>query len=120
MNPAAAEPLIRLSGITKTYGQGDVAYQALRGIDLDVDAGDFIAIMGPSGSGKSTAMNIVGCLDTPSSGEIPLSRNPRRAAGSESTSVAKTAQPGVCLSGLQPAGPNIRPGKRGAAPALSR
>lgn len=69
MNPAAAEPLIRLSGITKTYGQGDVAYQALRGIDLDVDAGDFIAIMGPSGSGKSTAMNIVGCLDTPSSGE---------------------------------------------------
>ena len=69
MNPAAAEPLIRLSGITKTYGQGDVAYQALRGIDLDVYAGEFIAIMGPSGSGKSTAMNILGCLDIPSSGE---------------------------------------------------
>lgn len=69
MSPAAGEPLIRFSGVTKTYGQGNVAYQALRGIDLEVAAGDFVAIMGPSGSGKSTAMNILGCLDIPSSGE---------------------------------------------------
>jgi putative ABC transport system ATP-binding protein len=69
MSLAAGEPLIRFSGVTKTYGQGNVAYQALRGIDLDVAAGDFVAIMGPSGSGKSTAMNILGCLDTPTSGE---------------------------------------------------
>jgi len=60
--------LIRLSGITKTYGQGQAALQALRGIDLAIAAGDFVAIMGPSGSGKSTAMNILGCLDTPTSG----------------------------------------------------
>lgn len=62
-------PLIRLRSITKTYGQGAAAFEALRGVDLDVRAGDFVAIMGPSGSGKSTAMNILGLLDTPTRGE---------------------------------------------------
>ena len=61
-------PLIRLAGITKTYGQGTAAFQALRGVDLEIAAGEFVAIMGPSGSGKSTVMNILGCLDIPSSG----------------------------------------------------
>lgn len=69
MSEAAAVPLIELCGITKTYGAGQAAFQALGGIDLHIDAGEFVAVMGPSGSGKSTAMNILGCLDTPTSGE---------------------------------------------------
>jgi putative ABC transport system ATP-binding protein len=64
--PAAA--LIELSGVTKTFGHGPAALQALRGVDLRIDEGEFVAIMGPSGSGKSTAMNILGCLDTPTTG----------------------------------------------------
>ena len=62
------EPLIELTGITKTYGQGSAAFQALKGIDLGIAQGEFAAIMGASGSGKSTMMNILGCLDTPTSG----------------------------------------------------
>ena len=65
---AVADPIISLRGVTKTYGEGPTAFQALKGIDLDITGGDFVAVMGPSGSGKSTTMNILGCLDVPSAG----------------------------------------------------
>jgi putative ABC transport system ATP-binding protein len=64
----ADEPLIQLRGIRKVYGEGPTAFQALKGVDLDIRRGDFVAVMGPSGSGKSTTMNILGCLDVPSAG----------------------------------------------------
>ncbi len=60
--------LISIKGVTKVYGEGEATTYALRGIDLDIYKGEFVAIMGASGSGKSTAMNIIGCLDTPSEG----------------------------------------------------
>ncbi len=65
----AGAPLIRLRGLIKVYGEGPTTLFALNGVDLDVEAGDFVAIMGPSGSGKSTAMNAIGLLDTPSAGQ---------------------------------------------------
>lgn len=81
-----AEPvLIELVGVTKVYGTGAAATHALRGIDLRIDEGEFVAVMGASGSGKSTCLNILGCLDTPSAGSYlfrgvevsTLSRNQR-------------------------------------------
>jgi len=63
-------PLVRLRAVTKVYGSGSAATHALRGIDLDIADGEFVAVMGPSGSGKSTCMNIVGCLDTPTRGSF--------------------------------------------------
>jgi putative ABC transport system ATP-binding protein len=66
--PASPQPVIELSQVTKVYGDGEGQVRALRGIDLTINPGEFIAVMGPSGSGKSTCMNILGCLDTPTSG----------------------------------------------------
>ena len=63
-----AAPLIELAGVTKVYGSGSAAMRALQGVDLLIETGEFVAVMGPSGSGKSTGMNILGCLDTPTEG----------------------------------------------------
>jgi putative ABC transport system ATP-binding protein len=66
--PSSPTPVIELSQVTKIYGEGEGEVRALRGIDLRINAGEFVAVMGPSGSGKSTCMNVLGCLDTPTGG----------------------------------------------------
>jgi putative ABC transport system ATP-binding protein len=68
----AVSPLIRMEGVTKTYDAGELAVQALRGIDLGIEAGQMLAVIGPSGSGKSTLMHILGCLDAPTDGRYLL------------------------------------------------
>jgi putative ABC transport system ATP-binding protein len=66
---AIGETLISLRGVTKVFGEGATAFSALKGVDIDIARGDFVAVMGPSGSGKSTTMNILGVLDVPTAGE---------------------------------------------------
>jgi putative ABC transport system ATP-binding protein len=67
-----ASPVIEIKGIGKTYRIGEVVVNALREVDLNINKGEYVALMGPSGSGKSTLMNILGCLDTPSRGKYFL------------------------------------------------
>jgi putative ABC transport system ATP-binding protein len=68
----AVAPLIRMQDVTKTYDAGELAVQALQGIDLTIESGQMVAVIGPSGSGKSTLMHILGCLDAPTSGSYHL------------------------------------------------
>ncbi len=68
MNAPVPPALIEVRALTKTYGVGDGSFQALKGVDLTIRQGEFVAIIGPSGSGKSTLMNVLGCLDVPTTG----------------------------------------------------
>jgi putative ABC transport system ATP-binding protein len=75
-DPDPVWPVIELRGVTRVYSTGRLEVAALRGVDLDVWQGDFLAIVGPSGSGKSTLMNIIGCLDRPTAGSYRLGGTP--------------------------------------------
>jgi len=75
VNPASAEPIIRVRGLTKVYHVGEVDVHALRGVDLDVMAGEFVAIIGASGSGKSTLFHILGGLTPPTDGTVTIAGN---------------------------------------------
>ncbi|HSV80178.1 MAG TPA: ABC transporter ATP-binding protein [Ramlibacter sp.] len=85
MQPAAGpgEPVLRARKLCKTYGSGDAAVQALRDVDLDVAGGEFVVLLGASGSGKSTLLNILGGLDTPSSGELLFGGKPLTGASDD-------------------------------------
>src|SRR5512144_1162380 len=72
MTPAAANPTLSLRNVVKTYVMGAAEVRALNGVSLEVARNEYVAIMGPSGSGKSTLMNIIGCLDVPTSGTYAL------------------------------------------------
>ncbi|GAA4768715.1 ABC transporter ATP-binding protein [Stakelama sediminis] len=93
-------PLIRLSGITKTFGKGTAAFQALKGVDLDIMRGDFMAVMGPSGSGKSTTMNILGCLDIPTSGTFTFRDVPVQSLNRDQRSLLRRQYLGFVFQGF--------------------
>jgi len=67
--PGSAFPIVEFRGVEKVYGSGESEVRALAGVDMRIDAGEFVSIMGSSGSGKSTAMNMIGCLDVPTGGQ---------------------------------------------------
>jgi putative ABC transport system ATP-binding protein len=102
VTPAGAgdAPLIRLRHVSRVYGKGDATVYALRDVDLDVRRGEFIAIMGPSGSGKSTAMNIIGCLDQPSSGEYLFDGQPVQAMTRNQRALLRRGQLGFVFQGF--------------------
>jgi putative ABC transport system ATP-binding protein len=96
----ASVPLLSLRGLTKVYGAGDTAFQALAGVDLDIEAGEFVAIMGPSGSGKSTAMNMLGLLDTPTAGEYLFKGVPVQGLGRDERAMIRRQYLGFVFQGF--------------------
>ncbi len=95
-----AEALIELRSLTKAYGSGDAAFMALRGVDLAIHRGEFAAIMGPSGSGKSTLMNLLGCLDSPTSGSYRFKGIPVETLNKDQRSLIRRHALGFIFQGF--------------------
>lgn len=93
-------PLVELVAVTKTFGTGPAAFQALRGVDLAIEAGRFMAVMGASGSGKSTTMNIIGCLDRPSTGHYLFEGSPIEGLSNDELAVLRRNHLGFVFQGF--------------------
>jgi putative ABC transport system ATP-binding protein len=96
----ASAPLIEFHRVTKTYGEGQAAFQALKGVDFIVGRGDFVAVMGPSGSGKSTTMNIIGCLDTVTTGSYRFCGVPVETLGRDQRALLRRGYLGFVFQGF--------------------
>ncbi|WP_370631632.1 ABC transporter ATP-binding protein [Novosphingobium sp. FKTRR1] len=99
-SPLPLQPIIELQGVTKTYGTGPTAFSALKGIDLAIAERDFVAVMGPSGSGKSTTMNILGCLDTPTTGRFLFKGHEVQALGRDQRALLRRRYLGFVFQGF--------------------
>jgi putative ABC transport system ATP-binding protein len=93
-------PVVAMQGIEKVYNTGEVVFHALRGVDLRIDAGEFVAIGGPSGSGKSTLMNLIGCLDRPTKGRYVLAGHDVSGLDADARSFARNRLIGFVFQGF--------------------